>query len=195
MNYSEYLENAVNYVAYQELFAKKSENPDAYEKGQYLALNLQRSNRLDKNFQLNEEQRQQAVQVPAQTWLVISEHWCGDASQIIPVIAKIAEASQGKITLRLVYRDEVPELMQAHLTNGGMSVPKIVKLDANAQLLADWGPRPEEAQQLVKALKANPETADNYTESLHRWYAVNKQQSTVEALLTFAQDHQVRSSS
>lgn len=195
MNYSEYLENAVNYVAYQELFAKKSENPDAYEKGQYLALNLQRSNRLDKNFQLNEEQLQKAVQVPAQNWLVISEHWCGDASQIIPVIAKIAEASQGKITLRLVYRDEVPELMQAHLTNGGMSVPKIVKLDANAQLLADWGPRPEEAQQLVKALKANPETADNYTESLHRWYAVNKQQSTVEALLTFAQDHQVRSSS
>lgn len=195
MNYSEYLENAVNYVAYQELFAKKSENPDAYEKGQYLALNLQRSNRLDKNFQLNEEQLQQAVQVPAQNWLVISEHWCGDASQIIPVIAKIAEASQGKITLHFVYRDEVPELMQAHLTNGGMSVPKIVKLDANAQLLADWGPRPEEAQQLVKALKANPETADNYTESLHRWYAVNKQQSTVEALLTFAQDHQVRTSS
>lgn len=195
MNYSEYLENAVNYVAYQELFAKKSENPDAYEKGQYLALNLQRSNRLDKNFQLNEEQLQQAVQVPAQNWLVISEHWCGDASQIIPVIAKIAETSQGKITLHFVYRDEVPELMQAHLTNGGMSVPKIVKLDANAQLLADWGPRPEEAQQLVKALKANPETADNYTESLHRWYAVNKQQSTVEALLTFAQEHQVRSSS
>lgn len=195
MNYSDYLENAVDYAAYQELFATKSENPEAYEKGQYIPMNLQRSSRLDRTFKLTEEQLEKAANAPAQTWLVISEHWCGDASQTVPVMAKIADASQGKITLRLVHRDEVPELMQAHLTNGGMSVPKIVKLDANAQLLADWGPRPEEAQQLVKALKANPETADNYTESLHRWYALNKQQSTVEALLAFAQGHQVRSSS
>jgi hypothetical protein len=186
MNYSQYLENAVEYSAYQELFIQKSENPDAYTYGQYVPMNLQRSSRLDRTFKLNEEQLEKAANAPAQTWLVISEHWCGDASQTVPVMAKIAEASQGKITLRLVYRDEVPELMQAHLTNGGMSVPKIVKLDSNAQLVADWGPRPAEAQELVMALKSNPETASNYTEKLHTWYAVDKQQSTVNELLHFA---------
>ena len=186
MNYSEYLENAVDYTAYQDLFEKKSENPEADAYAQYIPMNLQRSSRLDRTFKLNEEQLEKAAQVPAQTWLVISEHWCGDASQSVPVMAKIADASQGKITLRLVYRDEVPELMQAHLTNGGMAVPKIIKLNENDQLLADWGPRPEEAQQLVKSIKANPETADNYIELLHRWYALNKQQSTVNELLHFA---------
>ena len=94
MNYSEYLENAVDYAAYQELFIKKSENPEAYTYGQYIRMNLQRSSRLDRTFQLNEEQLQKVANLPAQTWLVISEHWCGDASQTVPVMAKIAEASQ-----------------------------------------------------------------------------------------------------
>ena len=186
MNYSEYLENAVDYAAYQELFIQKSENPEAYTYGQYIRMNLQRSSRLDRTFQLNEEQLQKVANLPAQTWLVISEHWCGDASQTVPVMAKIAEASQGKITLRLVYRDEVPELMQAHLTNGGMAVPKIVKLDTHAHLLSDWGPRPVKAQELVIALKSNPETSSNYSEELHKWYAKDKQQSTVNELLHFA---------
>ena len=67
-----------------------------------------------------------------------------------------------------------------------MAVPKIVQLDTGAQLLADWGPRPAEAQELVIALKSNPETASNYTEELHKWYAKDKQQSTVNELLHFA---------
>ena len=76
--------------------------------------------------------------------------------------------------------------MQAHLTNGGMAVPKIVKLDTHAHLLYDWGPRPVKAQELVIALKSNPETSSNYSEELHKWYAKDKQQSTVNELLHFA---------
>ncbi len=49
-------------------------------------------------------------------WLILTEHWCGDASQTLPVFNKIAEMSEGKIEMKLVYRDENPELMDAYLT-------------------------------------------------------------------------------
>jgi hypothetical protein len=42
-------------------------------------------------------------------WLVISEGWCGDAAQLLPIINKMAVES-GKIDLRIVLRDENEEL-------------------------------------------------------------------------------------
>jgi hypothetical protein len=73
--------------------------------------------------------------------------------------------------------------MQAHLTNGGMSVPKLIQLDENSELINDWGPRPKAAQEMVIKLKSDPETAANYIEELHKWYAKDKQQSTVSELM------------
>jgi hypothetical protein len=50
-------------------------------------------------------------------WIVISEGWCGDAAQLLPVFDKMAEQSEGKIELRIVLRDENEELMSHFLTN------------------------------------------------------------------------------
>ena len=183
MNYKNYVDASVDYTSYQELFVIKSKSPSGYTYGEYIPMNEHRSSRLDRTFFLSEEQKATAANCSFRTWLVISEHWCGDASQTVPVMAKIAEASQGKINLRLVYRDEVPELMNAHLTNGGMAVPKIIQLDEHFELINDWGPRPVAAQNLVTQLKSNPETAANYIEELQKWYAKDKQQSTVKELL------------
>ncbi|MEY3965069.1 MAG: hypothetical protein RL263_238 [Bacteroidota bacterium] len=183
MEYSKYVSKSVDYASYQELFVIKSENPDDYHYGEYIPMNQHRSSRLDRTFKLSEEQIKLAQECSPRTWLVISEHWCGDASQIVPVMAKIAQASQGKINFQLVYRDEVPKLMQAHLTNGGMSVPKLIQLDENSELINDWGPRPKAAQEMVIKLKSDPETAANYIEELHKWYAKDKQQSTVSELM------------
>ena len=183
MDYSKYVSESVDYASYQELFVIKSENPDEYAFGEYIPMNQHRSSRLDRTFELSEDHIKLAQHCSPRTWLVISEHWCGDASQIIPVMAKIAQASQGKLNFRLVYRDEVPELMQAHLTNGGMAVPKLIQLDENFELINDWGPRPKAAQEMVIKLKSDPETAANYIEELHKWYAKDKQQSTVSELM------------
>lgn len=54
------------------------------------------------------------------TWklLVITEDWCGDASNTVPILARLAEAAPN-LDIRLVKRDENPDLMDAHLTDGG----------------------------------------------------------------------------
>jgi hypothetical protein len=144
--------------------------------------------RIAKILQLTPEIRQAVADLKKQVnWLVISEHWCGDASQIVPVLGAIAALSEGKINLKIVYRDENLELIDAHLTGKGRSIPKLLQLDADFDLIDTWGPRPAEAQEIVMELKKNPETADKYAEIVHKWYADDRQKAIQEELTLFLQ--------
>jgi hypothetical protein len=118
-------------------------------------------------------------------WLVINEFWCGDWAQITPVIEALTNASGGGLETRVLFRDKHSALMDAFLTNGSRSVPKIIQLNNQFEVLGNWGPRPKAARDLVVQLKSNPETAGNYSEWLHKWYANDHQQSTQKELLDF----------
>jgi hypothetical protein len=103
----------------------------------------------------------------------------------MPVIQSIANASKGKINLKIVYRDS-NELINHHLTNGGKSIPKIVQLDENFNFLKEWGPRPILAQQLIDELKASGTELPEVIEKIHKWYADDKTvltQKEIEELL------------
>ncbi|HEU4526015.1 MAG TPA: thioredoxin family protein, partial [Gemmatimonadales bacterium] len=80
--------------------------------------------------------------------LVIAEDWCGDASSTIPIVARFADAVPG-VELRLLRRDEHPELMDRYLTNGARSIPVVVALDDGFRELGHWGLRPAELQAWV----------------------------------------------
>lgn len=118
-------------------------------------------------------------------WLVINEFWCGDGAQITPVIEALTNASQGAIETRVVFRNEHPVLIDSFLTNGSRSVPKVIQMNAQFEVLGSWGPQPKTAQDLVVQLKSNPETASNYSELLHKWYADDHQRSTQKELIEF----------
>ena len=93
----------------------------------YSKLNDARMNRLDKTIKLTDEVVSKLENLDHRyIWLVISEGWCGDAAQILPVINKMALASNKKIDLRIVLRDENEELMNQYLTNGGKAIPKVI---------------------------------------------------------------------
>src|SRR3989338_3481852 len=79
------------------------------------------------------------------TWLVIAESWCGDAAQNVPVMQKMAEVNPN-INLRVILRDENPDLMNRYLTNGGKSITILICLDENLNELGTWGPRPKVLQ-------------------------------------------------
>lgn len=86
-------------------------------------------------------------------WILISEAWCGDAAQIVPVIGKIA-AQNSQIDLKIILRDEHLSIMDQYLTNGGRSIPKLICLDQDFQEVFTWGPRPKSIQQVVTDTKA-----------------------------------------
>lgn len=151
----------------------------------HLPMNWQRTSRLYRHFRPSEDALNllSFLANPLQ-WLVVVEPWCGDVSQSLPVMARMAEASNNRINLRVAYRDQNPELMNAHLTNGvSRSIPILIQLDSAFKVLGTWGPRPAEAQALVAKLTSDSATAVNYGEELHRWYAQNKQQAIQSELL------------
>lgn len=143
---------------------------------EFTRLNVHRMRRLDKTAVLDQNFVDKLGQVTEKwIWLVITEAWCGDAAQILPVLQKATEISPN-ITLRLLFRDENPEVMDAYLTGGGRAVPKLICLKADTlEEIGVWGPRPAPAQQMVMDYKANPNIPyDQLSEDVQRWYTKNK---------------------
>ena len=174
------LESAMSYLAYKtlviDLFAEgrsTSSNTDeallAYSK-----LNISRVKRLDKTTKLTNECISVFKENKRQiTWLVLSEGWCGDAAQNLPIINAVAELNT-KIDLKIVLRDKHPELMNLFLTNGNESIPKLIQIENN-KVVNTWGPRPTTATKMVidykeKHGKLSPE----FKTDLQIWYNQNK---------------------
>lgn len=176
-DYKNYLQKGVSYQQYKQQMAQDlALNTDLTIK-EYIHLNQRRMHRVEKTYSISSELAQQVKNLKHKTyWLILTEHWCGDASQTLPALHAIAELSGGKIEMKLAYRDQNPELMNAYLTNETKSIPKLIQLDEHLNVTGIWGPRPSVAQKLVRELKSNPATAAGYANELHLWYAKNKQQ-------------------
>ena len=145
-------------------------------------LNQARMDRLDKRPRLTPALQALLADLTRDyTFLVLSEGWCGDAAQSVPVMNWMAEATP-RVTLSVVLRDEHPELMDQFLTDGGRSIPKLLIVDpVTEEVLADWGPRPLVAQAISKRYRRRPEPKEDYQThhtELHRWYARDKTVST-----------------
>ncbi len=180
-DYKDYFEKAIDYSKYKQNFQYEMDSEIESNYAAYLPQNWQRQSRLDRKIKLNEELLVaiKSIKQPL-NWLVISEHWCGDASQINPIINRVAEENDGKINLRFLYRDENIKLIDAFLTDGkSRSIPILIQLDSEFNYLGKFGPRPTEAQKLVKANLANQEP---YDVPLHTWYAKDKQKSVQDDL-------------
>jgi hypothetical protein len=120
----------------------------------FTELNAKRMKRIEKTTVLTEELNEQisSIQEPM-TWVLLSEAWCGDAAQIVPVLGKIAAESE-QIDLKIILRDEHLGIMDQYLSNGGRSIPKLICLDQNNQEIFVWGPRPASIQKVVDEIKA-----------------------------------------
>ncbi len=151
----------------------------------YTRMNVQRMNRWDKTVKISPELEQVVSSISSpQIWLLITEAWCGDAAQSIPFIAKLAELNP-LIKLRLVLRDENPELMDAYLTEGARSIPILIGLsDDLSRELFVWGPRPAFLQNRLKAYKLDPQniTPKEFADGTHLWYARDKNKAIAEEI-------------
>lgn len=142
----------------------------------FTKLNRARMKRLDKTQQILPELEIITKEITdKQVWLVLTESWCGDAAQNVPVLQKLAEMNP-LIDLRLVLRDDNDELMQKYLTNGGKSIPKLIAVSADLEKeLFTWGPRPAAAQVEVKRLlDENGGFNEKVKEGIQIWYNHDK---------------------
>ena len=176
------LENSFSYADYRKkvtsLIAegKSTGHEQSGDLLKYSELNETRMNRLEKTIEVTPETKTKIKNLNKKyIWLVLSEGWCGDAAQIVPVIDKLAKVSEN-IELRIALRDDNNALMQHFLTNGGKAIPKLIVLDAeSSEVLADWGPRPSGAKQLILNYKAAHGVVDEAAKiELQKWYLHDK---------------------
>ncbi len=113
--------------------------------------------------------------------LVIAEDWCGDAANTVPVLGKLGDEAEG-IDVRIIRRDDNPEVMDRYLTNGARSIPIAILLDPEFNEIGYWGPRPKELQQWVMDNKDRIPKEERYPQ-VRRWYAKDKGESTLRELL------------
>lgn len=185
VNYSEiFSEQGMDYQTYralvdQLLLEGKATGDVSYDL-HYTKMNVQRMNRVDKTVSLTDELTSTIHQLKENyKFLVITEGWCGDAAQIVPVFNKIATASLGKIDLKFVLRDKNLPLIDAHLTNGGRAIPVLLVLNETGdKVLASWGPRPQILQELLKDWRKETTEMPVLAEKLHGWYAKDKTRTT-----------------
>lgn len=183
------VEKAMDYTQYNLLFKQlvdedRSTGEPDQEKIDYTKLNFSRTKRLDKTARISAEQAEVFENISAkQTWLVISEPWCGDAAQTLPFLNKITELSEN-IDLKIVLRDENLELMDQFLTNGSRSIPMIIMLDEDLDVIQQWGPRSKAASKVVTDyIKEHGKVDDTLKELIQVWYNNDKGRSIVNDLV------------
>lgn len=151
----------------------------------YSLLNNKRMQRLDKKGVLNKTAIEtiKAYSKPVE-WIVLTESWCGDAAQVLPYVHKIASLNKN-IDLKIALRDENLDLMDAHLTNGGRAIPKLIMIDKETkEVLNTFGPRPSEATKMVEKYKNTyGALTPEFKKELQLWYTKDKGQNAVDDLV------------
>lgn len=185
MSYDEYLSLVTNLLEH----GKTTGPEQTASRVEYSKLNLVRMNRVAKTLVHNDEAFESVAMVDLpQTWLIVTEGWCGDAAQNLAAIEHVASASEA-IKTRYILRDENPELMNEFLTNGSRSIPKLIAVDdASGKVLGTWGPRPATAQSYWNEMKEQGIEKAQLSENLQRWYNADKGVSLQKELAGLAKE-------
>lgn len=117
--------------------------------------------------------------------LAIAEDWCGDASNTLPVLARLADLAPG-IELRLIGRDSHPELMSRYLTDDTRSIPIVIALDENFREIGHWGPRPVALQRWVREQLGLGRAKGELYPEIRKWYARDRGETTLKEVLEVA---------
>ncbi|MFV0140323.1 thioredoxin family protein [Empedobacter falsenii] len=188
MKLEEYINKGLTYEDYitrvEDELENEIENDDPKEYVQYYALGLQRMNRVYKTFKLNPAQETR-IKSTANNFklLIITEGWCGDASQILPVVERFA--NDLNVSTHYIFRDENMDLMEKYKTNGAASIPIIIGVNEDNEEAFRFGPRPKAGMEMLARFKNNPDkySADEFHEDLQHFYNKNKGEDIVNEIL------------
>lgn len=113
--------------------------------------------------------------------VALSEDWCGDAVNTLPIVASVAR--EAGWDMRVLGRDDNLDLMDAHLTNGrSRSIPVVIVYDEHFREVGWWGPRPGEIQSWVMDEGLALSSPERY-KVIRRWYARDRGKTTASEVI------------
>lgn len=194
MNLLDYINKGYNFDNYIERIEDELEEQieldDPKDYVQYYAINLQRMRRIRKTFKYNPGLEKKAKSITTDLkFLIISEGWCGDASQILPVVDTLANTMS--IESKIVFRDENLDLMENFKTNGTLSIPIIIGVDPEGEEAFRFGPRTAKGMEFTNRFKKDPDkySKDDFHEDLQRYYNENHGQDIIIEILNLIEEY------
>jgi hypothetical protein len=152
-------DNGLSYDAYrahwreQKAESPAGKDPDERKMIHYLNYNWERQAHVHEQYTPSDDLAAAVTALDApQTWMVLTEPWCGDSAFLLPVIAEAAALTDA-LTLRILLRDDHLDVMDQYLTGGSRSIPKLVALSPEGEEQFTWGPRPSGARQYFETLR------------------------------------------
>ena len=101
----------------------------------------------EKDLQLSAEDARFFGDLPQRiNVMTLAEDWCGDVVANVPILGRLAQASKGKLNVRIHLRDQEPgsQIMDQYLNKGQFkSIPTLIFLDDQFRELGVWVERPE----------------------------------------------------
>ena len=140
---------------------------------EYTKMNSKRMNRWFKQGVILPEMNEYLTNLnEKQKWVLITEHWCGDAAHIVPFLHMMSELTP-MVELELQLRDTDSEI-DSYLTNGSKSVPVLIVRNESGKDLFIWGPRPKECQVVFDEQKLAGAEMEDLKVALQNWYNQDK---------------------
>lgn len=181
---SDCLQNCFNYLEYEEILNRiRTDSPSlnnvSEEKSDHISIQ-KNENRLDGTISITKDTIGKIDRFKNKyTWLVITEKWCIDTRHLIPICNKMAAFSEN-IELKIAFLEK--DTIWIHNTIDGIQTfPTLIILDKNDNtiMLAEWGPRPKGATDLLKSrMKKSGKIPTSAFEEMKMWYLQNKGVST-----------------
>lgn len=194
MTLLDYIEKGYSFEDYLERIEDQLEEQieldDPKELVPYYAINLKQSREIRKNFRYNPGMEKKAKSYNADLkFLVISEGWCEDASQIVPVVDRLAETIG--VECKIVFRDENLALMEEYHTDGSFSIPMVIGVTPEGEEAFCFGPRPAKAMIFTNRFKKDPDkySRENFEEDLDRFYLENNGQDIITEILEMIEEY------
>jgi len=199
---AEHIKKAIDYDIYLkavEKLAALGQSSGSIQKESYVdftRINVHRMQRLNKTTQLIPELTVVLKQIESDfIWLVLTESWCGDAAQSLPVF-HCMEKICPRIQMKMIWRDENPEIMDLYLSDGKRAIPKLICLEKQSlKPVFQWGPRPAEAQELAIELTKQNINKEEKSLAVQKWYNQDKTLSVQKEMLQLIQDHLITAKS
>ncbi len=120
---------------------------------------------------------------------ILAEDWCGDAASLVPILARMADATD-QLEARVLDRDENLDIVDRYLSHGGRSIPIAIVYDEVWRELGWWGPRPGPAQAMfrdkIREFRAGrlANKKEDVNKPILKWYRADRGRHTMDEFLT-----------
>jgi thiol-disulfide isomerase/thioredoxin len=180
-----YWDKGMSFELYLETIQSKVDSQENHKFADKQLISIKRANRIMENY-IPDVKQQKILEEKNFNGkvLIIAEDWCGDCSQSVPVIKKFFNENNNQV--KVLYRDENPDLIKLFLTDGNESIPIVIFLDEKNNVINHWGPRTAFGKELLLKYKKDPENypKELFLSDLQSYYTTNNGFDIIEEAIS-----------